>query len=300
MTADYGDEFTEEVSEPCADGHGVALEDFVAYMPTARLHIQAVPGVLGRIKCQLRVCRAWKCWTQTVSPNWTNSAKVITISASAWLDQQRAGRANDMGPGLADADQRPPRCRRRLDRAAGCHLLQPLPAAALAPGDAAEARPLARPRPRSLIPTTPIISSTGWRIGCSGRQEKINHALVLGGEQGIGKDTLLEPVKHAVGPWNFDEVSPQHHARPVQRLRQVGHPAHQRSARSGRVRPLQLLRSYEGLHRGAARRAARRRKAPARILRLQLSAVSSSPPTTRPTASICRPTTAATTWLGQT
>src|SRR5262249_26777309 len=40
-------------------------------------------------------------------------------------------------------------------------------------------------------------------------QEKINHALVLGGAQGIGKDSLLEPVKAAVGPWNFSEVSPQ-------------------------------------------------------------------------------------------
>jgi hypothetical protein len=40
--------------------------------------------------------------------------------------------------------------------------------------------------------------------------EKINHALVLGGAQGIGKDTLIEPVKRAVGPWNFHEVSPQH------------------------------------------------------------------------------------------
>ena len=39
--------------------------------------------------------------------------------------------------------------------------------------------------------------------------EKINHALVLGGAMGIGKDTLLEPVKRAVGPWNFQEVSPQ-------------------------------------------------------------------------------------------
>src|SRR5438105_7831939 len=37
---------------------------------------------------------------------------------------------------------------------------------------------------------------------------KINHALVLGGVQGIGKDTLLEPVKEAVGSWNFHEVSP--------------------------------------------------------------------------------------------
>jgi hypothetical protein len=40
--------------------------------------------------------------------------------------------------------------------------------------------------------------------------EKINHALVLGGAQGIGKDTLLEPVKHAVGPWNAIEITPQH------------------------------------------------------------------------------------------
>jgi hypothetical protein len=40
--------------------------------------------------------------------------------------------------------------------------------------------------------------------------EKINHGLVLGGEQGIGKDSLLEPVKHAVGPWNFHDTSPTH------------------------------------------------------------------------------------------
>jgi hypothetical protein len=39
-------------------------------------------------------------------------------------------------------------------------------------------------------------------------EEKINHALVLGGAQGIGKDTILEPVKRAIGPWNFKEVGP--------------------------------------------------------------------------------------------
>jgi hypothetical protein len=37
---------------------------------------------------------------------------------------------------------------------------------------------------------------------------KINHAIVLGGEAGIGKDTLLYPVIHAVGPWNVAVVSP--------------------------------------------------------------------------------------------
>lgn len=39
-------------------------------------------------------------------------------------------------------------------------------------------------------------------------QEKINHALVLGGKPGIGKDTLLEPVKQAVGAWNCQEIAP--------------------------------------------------------------------------------------------
>lgn len=40
-------------------------------------------------------------------------------------------------------------------------------------------------------------------------QEKLNHAIVLGGSQGIGKDTILEPVKSAIGSWNFAEVSPR-------------------------------------------------------------------------------------------
>lgn len=40
--------------------------------------------------------------------------------------------------------------------------------------------------------------------------EKINHALVLGGSPGIGKDALLEPVAYAVGPWNLIDVSPKH------------------------------------------------------------------------------------------
>jgi hypothetical protein len=39
-------------------------------------------------------------------------------------------------------------------------------------------------------------------------QDKINHALVLGGPEGMGKDTTLEPVKRAIGPWNFADVDP--------------------------------------------------------------------------------------------
>lgn len=40
--------------------------------------------------------------------------------------------------------------------------------------------------------------------------EKLNHALVLGGAQGIGKDSILEPLKRAVGQSNFREIDPEH------------------------------------------------------------------------------------------
>jgi hypothetical protein len=53
-----------------------------------------------------------------------------------------------------------------------------------------------------------IISWLAHRVQRPG--EKINHALLLGGQQGVGKDTILEPVKAAVGPWNVSEVAPTH------------------------------------------------------------------------------------------
>jgi hypothetical protein len=37
---------------------------------------------------------------------------------------------------------------------------------------------------------------------------KPNHALMLGGKPGIGKDTILAPVRLAVGAWNFKDISP--------------------------------------------------------------------------------------------
>lgn len=40
--------------------------------------------------------------------------------------------------------------------------------------------------------------------------DKINHALAMGGEPGIGKDTLLAPLIYGVGSWNFIDVSPHH------------------------------------------------------------------------------------------
>ena len=68
---------------------------------------------------------------------------------------------------------------------------------------------MARSHARSLLPDDAdhIIKFLAARV--QRPEDKINHALVLGGNQGVGKDTLLAPVKNAVGPWNFLEVSPQ-------------------------------------------------------------------------------------------
>ena len=37
---------------------------------------------------------------------------------------------------------------------------------------------------------------------------KPNHAIVLGGPPGIGKDTIFAPVREAIGPWNFQDIAP--------------------------------------------------------------------------------------------
>jgi hypothetical protein len=39
-------------------------------------------------------------------------------------------------------------------------------------------------------------------------QDKLNHALVLGGAPRVGKDSLIAPLRHAVGAWNFHEIAP--------------------------------------------------------------------------------------------
>ncbi len=40
--------------------------------------------------------------------------------------------------------------------------------------------------------------------------EKINHALVLGGAPGIGKDTILWPLRVAIGESNWQDITPRH------------------------------------------------------------------------------------------
>jgi hypothetical protein len=177
----------------------VTLEDFVAYMPShsyiyiptfefwaaASVNARIPPVVIGQ----------------------NDDGEPIRISASAWLDRNNPVEQTTWAPGY------PMLIRDRLVSDGGwiersgvtCFNYYRPPATE--PGDARQA--------------APWLKHVRRVFGCDARHivryfackvqhpfTKINHALDLGGEQGIGKDTLLEPVKYAVGPWNFAEVSP--------------------------------------------------------------------------------------------
>ena len=205
MTEDTKNGFTEEVSEPCSEGAGVTLDDFVAYMPS---HVYIFTP-----------CR--EPWTQTSvnarlppvpvldkhgRPKRVKG-KLVTVSASKWLDQNRPVEQMTWVPGF------PMLIKNRLVvdggwiERADVTCFNHYRAPRIVPGDASKAGPWLD-HVHKIYPADAahIIAWLAHRV--QRPQEKINHALVLGGLQGIGKDTLLEPVKHAVGPWNFRDVIP--------------------------------------------------------------------------------------------
>lgn len=182
------------VSVPPADT--VTVEDFYAYMPghsylfvptrepwpaaSVNSRLQPVPGPSGE-----------------------------PMKASAWLDQHRPVDQMTWAPGM------PMVIKDKLVTGGGwidrtgsdCFNLY-IPPQDLA-GDPAQATPWLD-HIRRVYPDQAdhLVQWQAHRVQYPG--EKINHALVLGGAQGIGKDTILVPVKHAIGPWNCSEVSPSH------------------------------------------------------------------------------------------
>jgi hypothetical protein len=173
---------------------GVSLADFYAYMPTHN-YIFAP--------------------TREMWPPESINARLAPIDvggeeirASLWLDQNSPVEQMTWGPGLpmiienkliSDGgwiDRKGVRC---------FNLYRP---PSIIPGDANQAGRWIN-HVKRVFPDDAdhIIKWLAHRV--QRPQDKINHALVLGGDQGIGKDTVLTPVKRAVGPWNFAEVSPQ-------------------------------------------------------------------------------------------
>jgi hypothetical protein len=208
MSADFDTDFAEEISEPCPEGTGVTIDDFVAYMPahvyifTPCREFWPSTSVNARLKRMPILTKAGK-------PKLDGNGEPLTMRPSTWLDRNRPVEQMTWAPGM------PMLIPGRLVIDGGwidrkdvtCFNLYRPPR--VKPGDASNAGPWIE-HTRRVFPADAdyIIKWLAHRV--QHPDEKINHGLVLGGEQGIGKDTLLEPVKHAVGPWNFHEVSPTH------------------------------------------------------------------------------------------
>lgn len=131
------------------------------------------------------------------------------VKASNWLDRNQAVEQMTWAPGheMLIYD-------RLIDQGGWIHrpgvaTFNLYRAPEIRPGDSDKARPWIEHVHR-IYPSEAehLIAWLAHRVQFPG--QKVNHAIVLGGQQGIGKDTLLEPVKHAVGPWNVREVSPTH------------------------------------------------------------------------------------------
>ena len=183
------------------EGEGVSVTDFYAYMPM-HSYIYAPSRDMwpaGSINARIPRIR--------FGPPAENGEPEI-VKASTWIDQNKPVEQMTWAPGL------PMIIKDKLILEGGwidrkdvsCFNLYRPPTIKL--GDPTEARRWLD-HVRKIYPEDAghIVLWLAHRV--QHPQDKINHALVLGGKQGIGKDTLLEPVKRAVGPWNFVDVSPQ-------------------------------------------------------------------------------------------
>jgi Family of unknown function (DUF5906) len=209
VSAEIDAAIVEEVTEPEPEGHGVALDDFVAYMPMHSYIFTPCREVWAGASVNARLPRV-PVLDRHGQPKRDAMGRLVTLLPTLWLDKNRPVEQMTWCPGL------PMQIADRLVVAGGwivrpevtCFNLYRPPRLKL--GEAAQADPWIN-HIKSIYAEDDAAHIVRWLAHRVQRPaEKINHALVLGGAQGIGKDTLLEPVKHAVGPWNFQDVSPTH------------------------------------------------------------------------------------------
>ena len=180
----------------------MGLKDFHAYMPMHKFMFAPTARFVAREQRQRPLAAGPL--VKRRQPVLDNKGKPIKMPANRWLDQNRPVEQMTWAPGEPHDHRGPADRGRRLDRARRRALFNlyrpPMPIT----GDAARGRAVARPRPqvypRRRRAHHPLARAPGAAAGGEDQSRA-----VLGGLQGIGKDTLLEPVKRAVGPWNFQE-----------------------------------------------------------------------------------------------
>jgi hypothetical protein len=184
------------------DDAALHLEDFVAYLPKHNYVFLATREPWPATSVNARIA--------PIPVNFDDdTGEEKFISAAAWLDQNRPVEQMTWCPGLPMLIEDKLVAEGGWIERTGCTILNLYRPPILKLGSAQLATPWLEHVHR-IYPNEAghIVKWLAHRV--QRPQEKINHALVLGGAQGIGKDTLLEPVKRAVGAWNTFEISPQH------------------------------------------------------------------------------------------
>jgi Family of unknown function (DUF5906) len=207
MSADgFDDAINEEVVEPETEGRGVTVDDFVAYMPTHSYIFTPCREFWVPSSINARLPRVVML-DKHGKPRRDADGKLMTMAPARWLDKNRPVEQMTWAPGF------PMLIPNRLVVAGGWieradvntfNLYRP---PRLTLGDATQAGRWLE-HFHAIYPDNAAHVIRWLAFKVQRPFDKINHAVVLGGAQGIGKDTLLEPVKYAVGPWNFQEVSP--------------------------------------------------------------------------------------------
>jgi hypothetical protein len=174
-----------------SDFYYVSDVDQFLYVPTGALWTaQAVNGRLPSIKTSKK-----------------NNGKYVYVKPADWLRLYRAVEQQTWAPGEPEIIEDRLVTDGGWRAKPGTHAFNLYRPPTLVHGDAALATPWLD-HLNTIYPedSEDIINWLAHRV--QRPDQKPNHALVLGGPQGIGKDMILQPVKMAVGPWNFQEISP--------------------------------------------------------------------------------------------
>jgi hypothetical protein len=203
MSSDIG----EEIHTAPPPENEITIEDFVAYLPThSYLFVPCREPWIGKgVDARIPPIPVLK---KNGQPKLVNGERVY-IRATKWLDQNRAVEQLAWCPG----EPRLIHDRLVVDggwiERQGVQIFNLYRPPRIKLGNAKQAEPWVT-HLRKIYPDDAdhCLHWFAHRVQRPG--EKINHGVVLGGSPGIGKDTLLEPLKHAVGPWNFHDVTPTH------------------------------------------------------------------------------------------
>ena len=196
-------------AQPAATGKpsdGVTLDDFHAYLPmhcyiyTPTRAMWPATSVNSQIPPVPLV-------NKDGTPKLDDKGKPVSLAPAQWIDRNQPVHQMTWAPGLPEIIEDRLMYDGGWIERPGVRMFNQYLAPSIIPDDAARADRWLK-HLEFVYPDTAEHMLNWFAHRVQRPWEKINHAIVMGGSQGIGKDTILEPLKQAVGPWNFKSENP--------------------------------------------------------------------------------------------